>query len=101
MISTYQISSETQHTLKEQFRLFAFNGAPLLSPDIFVRFQQELSRRDRLTTLLEGELNFHGEDTGYASHDVHAFAAKFPPQLRRAFIRGLTNPSGIVLDSIG
>jgi hypothetical protein len=98
MISTYQISSETQHTLKEQFRLFAFNGAPLLSPDVFVRFQQELSRRDRLTTLLEGELNFHGEDSGYASHDVHAFAAKFPPQLPRAFIRGLTSPGNIVLD---
>jgi DNA modification methylase len=98
MISTYQISSETQHTLKEQFRLFAFNGAPLLSPDVFVRFQQELSRRDRLTALLEGELNFHGEDSGYASHDVHAFAAKFPPQLPRAFIRGLTSPGNIVLD---
>ena len=98
MISAYPIDTETRHALKEQFRLFAFNGAPLLSPDVFVRFQQELGKRDRLTTLLEGELNFHGEDSGYASHDVHAFAAKFPPQLPRAFIRGLTSPGEVVLD---
>jgi hypothetical protein len=100
MISTYPIDTETHHALKEQFRLFAFNGAPLLSPNVLVRFQRELGKRDRLTTLLEGELNFHGEDSGYASHDVHAFAAKFPPQLPRAFIRGLTSPGNVVLDPI-
>lgn len=54
--------------------------------------------RERISTLLEGELNFHGEDSGYASHDLHAFAAKFPPQLPRAFIRGLTTPGDVILD---
>lgn len=63
-----------------------------------VHVRQELSKRGRLATLLEGELNFHGENSGYASHDLHAFAAKFPPQLPRAFIRGLTDPGNIVLD---
>ena len=58
----------------------------------------ELSKRQRLRALLQGELNFHGEDSSYASHDVHAFAAKFPPQLPRAFIRGLTAPGDVVLD---
>lgn len=57
-----------------------------------------MSQREKLTALLEGELDFHGENTGYASHDVHAFAAKFPPQLPRTFIRGLTLPGDIVLD---
>ena len=57
-----------------------------------------MTKRERLTALLEGELNFHGEDSGYASHDLHSFAAKFPPQLPRAFIRGLTTPGDIVLD---
>ena len=57
-----------------------------------------LSKRQRLRALLEGELNFHGEDSSYASHDIHAFAAKFPPQLPRAFICGLTAPGAIVLD---
>ena len=47
---------------------------------------------------MEGELNFHGENSGYASHDLHAFAAKFPPQLPRSFIRGLTKPGDVVLD---
>ena len=58
----------------------------------------ELSKWQRLSALLAGELNFHGEDSSYASHDVHAFAAKFPPQLPRAFIRGLTAPGDVVLD---
>jgi len=57
-----------------------------------------LSKRQRLRALLAGELNFHGADSNYASHDVHAFAAKFPPQLPRAFIRGLTAPGDVVLD---
>src|SRR5262252_4092053 len=57
-----------------------------------------LSKRQRLRALLAGELNFHGVDSSYASHDVHAFAAKFPPQLPRAFIRGLTAPGDVVLD---
>jgi DNA modification methylase len=47
---------------------------------------------------LASDLNFHGEDSSYASHDIHAFAAKFPPQLPRAFIRGLTDPGDVVLD---
>ncbi len=51
-----------------------------------------------MAALLEGELNFHGEKNGYASHDLHSFAAKFPPQLPRAFIRGLSNPGDVVLD---
>lgn len=91
-------SVESQHLLKEQLRLFAFDSVSTLSPDILRRVQREMSKRDRLAALLEGELNFHGENSGYASHDLHAFAAKFPPQLPRAFIRGLTNPGDAVLD---
>ncbi len=92
------VTVEAPRYLKEQLRLFAFNGAQLPAPDVLDRIQQELSQRERLAALLEGELNFHGEKTGYASHDVHAFAAKFPPQLPRAFIRGLTSPGDLVLD---
>lgn len=53
---------------------------------------------DRLCELLTSDLNFHGYDTGYASHDFHAFPAKFPPQLPRKFIRHLTAPGDMVLD---
>jgi DNA modification methylase len=60
--------------------------------------QQESSKRSRLATLLESELNFHGENGNYASHHLHAFAARFPPQLPRVFIRGLTAPGDVVLD---
>jgi DNA modification methylase len=77
--------------VKEQLQLFSsLNGN--------THKHHELSKRQRLRALLEGELNFHGEDSSYASHDVHAFAAKFPPQLPRAFIRGLTAPGDVVLD---
>jgi DNA modification methylase len=97
-ITEYSTDIERRRALKEQLRLFAFNGLPLPSPAVLMRVQQELSKRERLATLLEGELNFHGEDSGYDSHDLHAFAAKFPPQLPRAFIRGLTSPGDVVLD---
>ena len=56
------------------------------------------SYREQLHALLSGDLDFHGKDSGYASHNFHAFPAKFPPQLPRAFIEELTAPGDIVLD---
>ena len=57
-----------------------------------------MSIRENLIELLSGELDFHGYDTSYASHDFHAFPAKFPPPLPRKFIRHLTKPGDVVLD---
>ena len=54
--------------------------------------------RNRLAQLLTGDLNFHEALTRYASHNFHAFAAKFPPQLPRLFIQSLTLPGDLVLD---
>ncbi len=98
MTTSFPEKHDSRYSLKEQLRLFAFDFSPTPSPDILIRVQNELNKRERLSTLLEGELNFHGENSGYASHDIHAFAAKFPPQLPRVFIRGLTNPGDFVLD---
>jgi len=84
--------------VKEQLQLFSSHSAPLSALNGKTCQHHTLSQRQRLRALLEGELNFHGEDSSYASHDVHAFAAKFPPQLPRAFIRGLTAPGDVVLD---
>lgn len=53
---------------------------------------------NRLFSLLSGDLDFHGQNTGYASHNFHSFPAKFPPQLPRVFVRELTNPGETVLD---
>ena len=55
-------------------------------------------QRQQLAALLQGDLNFRGENGNYASHQLHAFAAKFPPQLPRVFIRGLSSPGDVVLD---
>ena len=98
MNETYSVDLDPQRFLKEQLRLFAFDLTTPPTTEVLLRVRSELSKHERLTTLLEGELNFHGENSKYASHDLHAFAAKFPPQLPRAFIRGLTNPGDIVLD---
>ena len=54
--------------------------------------------RRLLSRLLAGDLNFHKSPSNYASHSIHAFAAKFPPQLPRVFIEGLTDPRETVLD---
>ncbi|MEW5989015.1 MAG: DNA methyltransferase [Chloroflexota bacterium] len=91
-----QASLSSPPTLKEQLRLFAFNGRN--QSERPHSFEPQMSKRERLAALLEGELDFHGTDSGYASHNLHAFAAKFPPQLPRAFIRGLTRPGQVVLD---
>lgn len=54
--------------------------------------------RERLVSLLSEDLGFHEKDSGYASHNFHSFPAKFPPQLPRKFILGLTEPGDVVLD---
>lgn len=97
-VSKYPTERDPLFLIKEQLRLFAFNGSPVASSSCLPNSFQQLSKRDRLAALLEGELNFHGENSSYASHDLHAFAAKFPPQLPRAFIRGLTECDDLVLD---
>lgn len=51
-----------------------------------------------LSVILSGDLDFHSEASNYASHALHAFAAKFPPQLPRVFIEGLTDKGESVLD---
>ena len=68
-----------------------------------LRFEPSLanqrgSYRERLVALLMGDLDFHGQPTGHASHSFHAFPAKFPPQLSRLFIEALTKEDEVVLD---
>lgn len=51
-----------------------------------------------LEGLLRTDLGFHGVDSSYGPHSIHAFAAKFPPQLPRFFIEALTLQGEVVLD---
>ncbi|MFN3762794.1 MAG: DNA methyltransferase, partial [Anaerolineae bacterium] len=72
-------------------------------PSLFPGFSQVTLRglsgiRDRLAELLAGDLDFQGAETGYASHRLHSFAAKFPPQIPRLFIQNLTDVGQVVLD---
>jgi len=60
--------------------------------------RDDRSRIDRLVTLLSEDLDFHGQDSSYASHNFHSFPAKYPPQLPRKFITSLTQPGDAVLD---
>lgn len=57
-----------------------------------------ISYQEKLANLLGQDLDFHGEDSGYAGHNFHSFPAKFPPQLPRKFIHALTQPGEVVLD---
>lgn len=98
MATAHAAKTVNRQACTEQLRLFAFGSSQSHAAVTWEDVENELSARERLITLLEGELNFHGSSGSYASHDVHAFAAKFPPQLPRAFIRGLTKPGDIVLD---
>jgi DNA modification methylase len=74
-------------------------GLPLFSYILDENVQETAaSYRDRLLNLLSGDLDFHDKDSCYGSHNFHAFPAKFPPQLPRAFINALTKPGDLVLD---
>jgi len=54
--------------------------------------------KDKLIDLLSGDLDFHDQDGRLASHNFHAFPAKFPPQLPQKFIANLTESRAVVLD---
>ncbi len=76
-------------------------GAPTAVSSVPVPSRDSDMPLDRgivLQRLLAGDLDFKGQDSAYASHNFHAFAAKFPPQLPRRFIEGLTAPGETVLD---
>lgn len=54
--------------------------------------------REALEKLLSEDFDFHGESSSYATHNFHAFPAKFPPQLPKKIINALTFPGETVLD---
>ena len=93
---THYLDTKSERSLRDQLRLFAYGASS--KTDTPVAIQTYLNTRERLAALLDGELDFHGESSAYGSHALHAFAAKFPPQLPRVFIRGLTKPGDAVLD---
>lgn len=53
---------------------------------------------DKLAHLLDQDLSFTGGERPHPLHSIHAFAAKFPAQLPRHFIEGLSEPGERVLD---
>lgn len=53
---------------------------------------------DKLMHVLEQNLDFHEQNSSYATHNFHAFPAKFPPQLPELFITALTEPGDVILD---
>ncbi len=62
------------------------------------RFCGDEDLPSRLTHSLSGDLDFHEKTSAYASHNLHSFPAKFPPQLPRKLILELTEPGDTVLD---
>src|SRR5690606_41193864 len=54
--------------------------------------------RAQLVAALSGDLDFHNHSSREFTHSLHAFPAKFPPQLPRKFIEALTQPDDVVFD---
>ena len=52
----------------------------------------------KLAGLLRADLDFQSSDSAYASHSIHPFAAKFPPQIPKLFIQELTQSGDSILD---
>ena len=57
MSSVYTVRKEPERRLREQLRLFAFDDSDDHSTELRL-IKNQLAVRDRLTTLLHGELNF-------------------------------------------
>lgn len=57
-----------------------------------------IDTKRKLREVLSSNLEFHSESSNHSTHDVHAFPAKFPPQLPAFFLQNLTLPGEIVLD---
>ena len=66
--------------------------------DVGLERKPRIDPRRSLAKLLSTDLDFHRDASNYASHALHAFAAKFPPQLPRVFIEGLTQRGETVMD---
>jgi hypothetical protein len=66
--------------------------------DVALERKPQIDPRRSLAKLLSTDLDFHQDASNYASHALHAFAAKFPPQLPRVFIEGLTQKGETVMD---
>jgi hypothetical protein len=66
--------------------------------DVALERKPQIDVRRCLAKLLSTDLDFHEDASNYASHALHAFAAKFPPQLPRVFIEGLTQKGETVMD---
>ncbi len=81
-----------EEALRYQLRL------AIAEPVKLPRQKRTLRIEETLSGLLKRDLTFQGQKTAYASHNIHAFAAKFPPQLPRLFIQELTLPGESVLD---
>jgi SAM-dependent methyltransferase len=62
------------------------------------RADEVSASKKRLVDLLTGDLDYHNEPSDIASHNMHSFPAKYPPQLPRTFIEALTAPGNRVLD---
>jgi len=88
-IGTHFMASE-KHEVNEQRLL------PLSYP--YPQPRLKGSYVERLTAIVSGNLDFHHTNSRYATHVIHSFPAKFPPQLPRLFINELTRPGDIVLD---
>ncbi len=69
-----------------------------ITPVVVSAWEENATTKQRLETLLAGDLDFHKHNSAYATHVIHSFPAKFPPQLPRLFIENLTEPGNTVLD---
>ena len=72
---------------EDQLSFFEDSGPSPSLPDP-ASHQDGRGQRQQLAALLQGDLNFRGENGNYASHQLHAFAAKFPRSFRESSFAG-------------
>lgn len=71
------------------------------APDTMSSLEELADSEAILAGLASVDWSFNADDTGYLSHDIHPYPAKFIPQLPRNLITRLSLPGELIWDPFG
>ncbi len=97
-----QVGLGTSSTIGEEHEQYRFWHEDLALPQFEVATLDDLRRPDRVAKSLEAiDWSFSNAETGFLTHSLHPYPAKFIPQIPSYCIRLLSTQGELVLDPFG
>ena len=98
----YQAGLRTSSAIGEDFEQYAFWQKDGESPASEITSLGDLESTDRIAKAFQGiNWSFSDAETGFLTHGLHPYPAKFIPQIPGYCIRLLSAPGELVLDPFG